>query len=73
MENETASSTVATDAKVAKQLGVHPKTLPRWDKRPELQFPRPLYINGRRYRRLNEIEEFIRRAAVAHASKPSKS
>jgi len=41
MENEIASSTLATDAKVAKQLGVHPKTLPRWDKRPELQFPRP--------------------------------
>lgn len=74
MSNDNASSAaLAADSKVARQLGVHPKTLPRWDRRPDLQFPRPVYINGRRYRRLDEVADFVRRAAVEHASKPSKA
>jgi hypothetical protein len=64
---------LGADSKVAAHLGVHPKSLPRWDRRPELQFPPPIYINGRRYRRWDQIEEFVRRAAVAHASKLSKA
>ena len=64
---------VDPDAKVAKQLGIHIKSLPRWDARPELNFPKPLYINGRKYRRRREIQEFLRRAAVAHASRPTKT
>jgi hypothetical protein len=59
------------DSKVAKRLGVHPKSLPRWDRRPELKFPGPIYINGRKYRRRADISEFVRQAAVAHAQKPS--
>jgi hypothetical protein len=61
------------DSKVARQLGVHPKSLPRWDARPELKFPKPLYINGRKYRRRGEISEFLRHAAVAHAQRPTKA
>jgi len=60
---------VDPDSKVAKQLGVHVKSLPRWDRRPELNFPKPVWINGRKYRRRGEIRDFLRRAAVAHASK----
>jgi hypothetical protein len=60
---------VDPDAKVAKQLGIHIKSLIRWDRRPELNFPKPLVINGRKYRRRREVQEFLRRAAVAHASK----
>lgn len=64
---------VDPDAKVAKQLGIHIKSLIRWDKRPELNFPPPLVINGRKYRRRREIQEFLRRAAVAHAAKAQKT
>jgi hypothetical protein len=60
---------VDPDAKVARQLGIHIKSLLRWDKRPGLNFPKPLVINGRKYRRRREVQEFLRRAAVAHASK----
>ena len=60
---------VDPDAKVAKQLGIHIKSLLRWDARPGLNFPKPIYINGRKYRRRREVQDFLRRAAVAHASK----
>jgi hypothetical protein len=60
---------VDPDAKVAKQLGIHIKSLIRWDRRPDLNSPKPLYINGRKYRRRREVQEFLQRAAVAHASK----
>lgn len=59
------------DSKVAKTLGIHIKSLPRWDARAELKFPKPIYINGRKYRRRSEIQEFLRRAAVAHAATKS--
>jgi hypothetical protein len=58
----------APDSEVARFFGVHPKTLPRWDRQPELDFPRPLYILGRKYRSWSEIHAFTRRAAAEHAS-----
>ena len=39
---------------------VNLKTLARWDARPELGFPKPVVINGRRYRRIRELDEFDR-------------
>jgi len=63
---------VDPDSKVAKQLGIHIKSLIRWDRRSELNFPKPIYINGRKYRRRREVQDFLRRAAVTHASKPPK-
>jgi hypothetical protein len=72
MDTTFDDSAVDPDSKVAKQLGIHIKSLPRWDARPELGFPPPIYINGRKYRRRREVQEFLRRAAVAHASKPNK-
>jgi hypothetical protein len=62
----------APDSAIARFLGIHPKSLPRWDKRPELGFPAPVYFNGRKFRAWSAVKEFTRRAAVAHASKPSK-
>jgi hypothetical protein len=59
----------APDSAIARYLGVHPKSLPRWDRRPELSFPKPIYINGRKFRKWSEIREFTRQAAVAHAAK----
>jgi hypothetical protein len=40
----------------ARRLGVHPRTLPRWEARPDLKFPRPIIINGRRYYSITELE-----------------
>ena len=31
----------APDSAIARYLGIHPKSLPRWDRRPELGFPPP--------------------------------
>jgi len=62
----------APDREIARYLGVHPKSLPRWDKRPELGFPKPLYINGRKFRPWPAVKEFTKRAAVAHAASRPK-
>jgi hypothetical protein len=61
----------APDSAIAEYLGVHPKSLPRWDRNPKLGFPRPIFINGRKFRKWAEIHEFTRKAAVAHAGAPS--
>jgi len=63
----------APDREIARFIGVHPKSIPRWDKRPELGFPPPLYINGRKFRPWSGVKEFLKRAAVTHASKPVKT
>src|SRR5262249_51162054 len=72
MDTTFDDEAVDPDRTVAKQLGIHIKSLPRWDRRPELNFPKPLYINGRKYRRRREVQDFLRRAALAHAAAKSK-
>lgn len=60
------------DAVVARRLGKHPKTLPRWDRNPrlkELGWPAPLYLNGRRHRHRPAVQAFLRNAALAHLTK----
>ena len=62
------------DRVVARErYSVHPHTLRRWDQNPALQFPPPVYINGRRYRdadkldawdRMNSREAATRRAGL---------
>jgi hypothetical protein len=59
------------DSEVARFFGIHPKSLKRWDARPELKFPAAIRVNGRKYRRWADVHEFARRAAAAHASKPT--
>jgi hypothetical protein len=68
-DNPIGKDGLAPDSVIARYFHVHVKSLPRWDRRPDLDFPRPVYINGRKYRRWEEIREFERRSAVAHASK----
>jgi hypothetical protein len=46
------------ESKVAKRYGVDKRTLPRWDEKPELGFPPPIYINGLRYRDGDKLDEF---------------
>jgi hypothetical protein len=60
----------APDPEIARHFGIHPKSLQRWDERPELGFPQPIRINGRKYRAWSDIREFERRAAVAQAATP---
>jgi hypothetical protein len=46
---------------------VNPRTLPRWDDKPELGFPPPIYINGRKYRDEERLDQFDRERAVESA------
>jgi hypothetical protein len=73
MSNNGKLTGYAPDSEIARHFGIHPKSLRRWDERPELGFPPPIRVNGRKYREWNAIREFERRAAIAHASKPSKT
>jgi hypothetical protein len=41
---------------------VNPRTLRRWDANPDLKFAPPIIINGRRYRRRADLEQFETRA-----------
>ena len=40
---------------------VHPYALRRWDKNPALDFPPPVYVNGRRYREAEALEAWDRK------------
>ena len=44
--------------------GIVPRTVDRWVKDPELNFPKPKMINGRRYWRLTELEQWERARAA---------
>lgn len=61
---------LAPDRLIADYIRVHPKTFNRWDKRPELGFPKPIYIGGRKFRAWAEVKAWIKRAAVESASRP---
>jgi hypothetical protein len=45
------------------------RTLDRWDKRPELRFPKPHYINGRKYRDQDELDAWDRGNALRISGK----
>jgi hypothetical protein len=71
-DNEFADDGYDPDSKVAKLLGKHPKTLPRWDKNPRLKqlgWPAPIFLNGRRHRHRPAVQAFLRNAAQAHLNK----
>jgi hypothetical protein len=70
---DTTDDGYAPDTAVARYFGVHIKSIARWDKRPGLDFPKPIVINGRNFRKWSEIRDFVRRAAVAHARNPPRS
>ena len=46
------------DSKVAERYGVCLRTLWRWDRNRKLGFPAPVRINGRKYRREEELDAF---------------
>jgi hypothetical protein len=55
------------DPRVAARYGVNPRTLPRWDKTPGLNFPAPIYINNRKYRDEAALDQFDRERAAKSA------
>ena len=40
---------------------VHPATLRRWDRNSDLDFPPPVYVNGRRYREIEALDAWDRK------------
>jgi predicted DNA-binding transcriptional regulator AlpA len=52
------------DPAVAKLLNVSLRSIARWDKDPEDDFPEPIVINGRKYRRRAKLEEWMRKRAL---------
>jgi hypothetical protein len=46
------------EAKVRERYGVCAMTLSRWDRDPDLGFPKPIYIRRRKYRHLSELDAF---------------
>ena len=52
-------------------------TIIRWDRDERLGFPKPIFIRGRKYRRLSELIEFEERQAkdpqVTHGSRAAAS
>jgi hypothetical protein len=59
---ETRKSVLIPDPVVARErYHVHPHTLRRWDKRPELGFPPVIHVNGRRYREAEALDAWDRR------------
>jgi hypothetical protein len=55
------------DVFAARILGVHPRTLRRWDEKPEAGFPPPVTILKRRYRRGADFNRFRRAGAVTRS------
>jgi hypothetical protein len=60
------------DRVVAEWLGVSKQTLPRWDASERMKamgWPRPIYLNGVRYRDRAAIRQFVKNAAAAGIAK----
>lgn len=52
------------DARVAQRYGVHITTLFRWDRNRQLSFPKPIRINGRKYRSVEQLDAWDRARGV---------
>ena len=51
-------------AKLAREIGVHPRTVRRWLRATESEFPSPVTFHGRYYFRCNEIRAWQSRGNV---------
>ena len=60
-------SKLIPDPAVCRRYGVSSMTLYRWDHDPELNFPKPIYIRGRKYRPADRLDEFDERMTAAGA------
>lgn len=46
------------DPQVCRRYNIHPSTLYNWDHDPQLGFPKPFRINGRKFRDQDELDAF---------------
>jgi len=53
------------DKAVAERYSVCSRTIARWDRQPDLGFPKPIRINDRKYRRRHELEVWERERAAS--------
>jgi hypothetical protein len=54
-----ATGELMPDSLVAKNFNVCSKTVDRWDHDPKLEFPGAVWINGRKYRRVDQLKQFV--------------
>jgi predicted DNA-binding transcriptional regulator AlpA len=66
-EKKAQAQTFATGSQIRIRYGISDMTLWRWAHDPALGFPRPVYINRRRYWRLAEVEAWERSRARARS------
>ena len=59
MSKTTESLELIPDSKLRRLISKSARTLGRWDGKPELGFPRPVIINGRKHRRASEVTAWI--------------
>ena len=59
------STDLLPDPQVAQRYNVSPRTLYRWDERPGLGFPKAIVINGRKYRRVEQLENWERQRVAS--------
>jgi hypothetical protein len=64
MSSEQIAPTYLPDPLVAKRYNVSPRTIARWDETPDLGFPPPTYIRGRKYREVERLQKFERERAA---------
>jgi hypothetical protein len=50
MSSKQIATHYLPDSLVAERYSVSPRTIDRWDDTPDLGFPPPIYIRGRKYR-----------------------
>jgi hypothetical protein len=50
--------------KTAERYGVHVRSVERWEQNQEMDFPKPLVVNGRKYDNLHALEAWERMRAA---------
>ena len=65
------SKRLIPDSEVCRRYGVVAYTLWRWDHDPDFDFPKPIRINGRKYRVEDELDQFDAKRAAERDAGPS--
>jgi hypothetical protein len=69
----STSSDLLPDSHVAERYKVSQRTIKRWDDQPDLKFPLPIVINGRKYRRRDQLESWERERTAENIGRPQKT
>jgi hypothetical protein len=73
--SDTALPDWEPNAKLARRIGVHPKTPPRWDKNPKLVaagWPLPAEVNGYMLRNVPASLAFLQKLALESLARHTK-